>query len=501
MAADNQPFPLLLWCDGLSWFFHDLFCDTFPSPDGREPTFFDITLLLSRLFALNEANFTSCVHDGFLNLTELAQQLKNVNEADCVEITPLQTPAPKYPDIKKYSNKVGSFFLLISSTRFQTLANLLTTTKFHCHGVFKLKSLVSIPVELWPDSQWFYERDTLPAQSEVIRMGQSSKFTQALDCYFIDSEQNQYVLGKWRILLDFYANDLLQGKPMGALPASPTPAENLAAALVVDDRPNKYRKIIAPPAYFLDPNHLPWSPLSHDLIAYPIYSAGFAFTDKTHNRIFRLSNTEGFVGKRALGVDQNWIQTAVRELAEEMFFCPDITQLPPLVRLQHLLELFFLEPSQDPSVRQATRDQLETLGLYKLSFKTKSSASLFWYKNLCLVLKIRVVSFVQWIEDQFSGFFDQYDQLFEGLCNPLSTQIPVTKCSDEIIQGVSVMERRKYIHDHGRFWPDRVILDDRQYLCILATTRVKQPSPFMVHQCQFRFPGPPNIFKFKQILK
>ncbi|MCL4419131.1 hypothetical protein M1146_03445 [Patescibacteria group bacterium] len=246
----------------------------------------------------------------------------------------------------------------------------MTATKFHCHRVFKLKSLVSIPVELWPDSQWFYERDTLPAQSEVIRMGQSSKFTQALDCHFIDSDQNQYLLGKWLILLDSYANDFLQGKPMGALPPS-TPAENVAAALVVDDRPNekkkrtnfvgiffdirilaenvaaalvvddrpnKFRKIVVPSSYFLDPTNLPWSPLSHDLIAYPIYSAGFAFTDKTHNRIFRLSNTEGFVGKRALGVDQNWIQTAVRELAEEMFFCPDVTQLPPLVRLQHLLE-------------------------------------------------------------------------------------------------------------------------------------------------------------------
>ena len=230
-----------------------------------------------------------------------------------------------------------------------------------------------------------------------------------------------------------------------------------------------------------------------------MYSAGFAFTDKVTHRTFRLSNTEGFVGKRALGIDQNWIQTAVRELAEEMFFCPDVYQLPPLVRLQHLLETFFLEPSQNPAVRQATRQELEDLGLYKLSFKTKNNA-LFWYKNLCLVLKVRVFSLAKWIEDKFSSFFDQYVQLFEGLRNPSRTQIPVTKCPDEIIQGVSAVERRQYIHDHGRFWPDRIILDDHQYLSILATCTAKKLSPFTAHLCEFSFPGPPNKFKFKQIL-
>ena len=487
-----QPSRVLVCFDGLAYFFKDLNQHFF----GDKRKIFDFQSLLARILCLNPA----LIEPDAFTLAK-ALNLFNGNRA-AYENTPpqlfrslhqqfgAQSLQVRRPTLQTFSDKVSLFYLLLPASQaevFQRLAN----AQFHCGGVVRCVDVVDVQ-HLWPDqpctawsddpseSRWLTPLHDL-ADEETVSFGFSSIHSHRLDHYFLHagvappqpvsgpSSSTEVVTttapSKWSILFSSKIYSFLCGtadlNDQVHSPVAP-PKKEPRIKLVLNTNSYKHRKVCVPAKLISSFFPSEENPGEH----YPIYMVGFDLFQRSKNGNAKISygasNQTGFLGKRKVGKDTDWVDTAVRELSEGLFFEPDPDQFLPLRELKDRLKKVFLQ--QSSAATTEALQWLEQRGFRKITFRTSNSRHFAYSRGLLVLLHFDMKTFSAWLINQpgkLSGYAKALTQ--KEAFKPGRTYIPIKRLPKELqwmaVKHVDADKNYGHqFHTEGQFCPNARLL-------------------------------------------
>ena len=459
---------ILVCFEGLAYFFQDLHSQF--QNDSR--SIFDLQPLLDRFLSLNPDSINS----DFLTL-ENALHLFEENRATYGNTTlrafhslhqqyGTEEHQTRRPSLKSFSNKASLFYLLLPADQARIFTRL-AKLQFHCGGVIRCVDVAAVE-HLWPDqtcqawpddpseSRWFLPLSKL---GDEVYFGFSSTHSDQLDLYFLNGPSAP-ILPNWSISFSpnvygfLRATTNLNDLPRVQHPSSSTsvplnPKTNLKLAL--NPHSGRFRKFHIPANLVLDlfsvASHVPGK-------HYPIYSTGFDFSYRleTGKIKYGVSKLTGFAGKRKVGIDFDWIDTAIRELSEELFFEPDPSQLPPLIELKGFLKEVFLSSLQPESA--AALEWLVARGFRRISFRTPNSRYFAYSRGLVVLLHFDMELFRHWLLDYPST--KTVAEKFQPIQEPDRTYIPIKLSELQWMNDEKQMKQQRgpALHNDGIFCPD-----------------------------------------------